>query len=423
MSTKRKLLWICALIPLLLGIANLLWIRHTESRLQADIHALHQYLESHDMVPDPMADIPPGPENAARWAQAGTGLVEPFGTAIGTLDTQPATSLPSPIQDQLRAHLEKQRLPLSLVARGVDRQNASLGIFYELGFHAQIPDMMPFLSTGRLLLADAQLSAADGRIDDAVRAVDGLRTLLVSLANERWVITQLISYRIEALYSAGLKALVATGFDDIAVLERHARPIQPDHRRQFGRMIHFESTLVIDPETFRLFQPGLAGSFRFALLRGFRNVSVGKGIQHYRDLLKAAEGTASGLKKPTQLISPYDWPWLEAMSLAMPNVLMKSLAAEARAHAREIALALRLHALQAGRYPEDLSEIPSRRNPLNDRPFSYRLDEDGGAVLEIEAGPGALEEVFRELTGGQPDEEIAPFVWQLPPVAAWRGSA
>ena len=280
--------------------------------------------------------------------------------------------------------------------------------------------MVSLLNAARWLLADAQLSASEGRLDDAADAVDGLRALTFVLASDFPTVVQIMGYAIEGGYVHGLQGLLAAGYGDADFLERHSLTAGPEVAQRFRSMIGVEAGMLRHAME-STERDGLMGRLALGVADLPLAVMARDGYVYYSGVLTAAEGTLAEIQSgrfDAELEHPRRRGWFPLPSLVPEYraILIRSKAAEARQQLAKLAVRVRLEALRTGAYPEQLDDFEeASSNPLTGLGVTYRTLEDGGVELEIEGGAELVGEslapVMREL------QPIPPFVWRLPPAS------
>ena len=423
-QNRRRLVGLIAIVALLLTVGGLALARQIQSQdavaeRDAAWQALGQQVPSLELAFYQRLYTVANSQNAARWVQAGASLIDrddELNQALSLLGTRSATELEAEMLEHLSAHLDGQREALDLIVAAAPLTESSFDLYYERGADMPIPNLTPLLNAARLLLADTQLSIAEGRLDDASRAVDGLRVLAFVMVSEYTTPIQVLSYSIEDYYAHGLGELVAAGFNEIDYLERHRESFGPEAAQRFRSMIGTEAGVL----RYSLPRIGRAGVAEMGVDRSL--ASLGRdGYVYFSGVLKAAEGTLAEIhagRFDAELEHPLRRGWLPVPAL-MPNyrtILSRAKAAEARTQLARLALRLRLESLRTGAYPDGLSGFEeAASNPLTGARIAYRPLAGGGVELEIEGGAQLFSEsltpAMREVL------PAAPFVWRLPPLS------
>ena len=307
---------------------------------------------------------------------------------------------------EVRALLEKNRLPLELLFEGCRRPRWNWGIAYERLHDARLPNLAGLMKLSRLNVVAATIDLHDGKTGAAMVKIHSGLTLAASMLDEPALIVRLVGDSIEASHVKILRRLLSA-----AELEAG------DLRRLESLLVRFtEQSPIRDGligetksmhQVLRRMEGDTLGSLHYSVeptsekwsraARWFTEPIIRKGDRIFLNgqaatLERAAIPRFRRPPAPTE-VSGRVAAWIHSsfgVSADVEVLLLRGDLHIARVDLARIGIALRLRRLETGVYPERLAELtPAPITEIPADPFSgsqYEYRKEGSGFLLSSAG-------------------------------------
>jgi hypothetical protein len=420
---KRIILGLGGTLIVLLGVRGI-WDLIEGRRLARMVESLEARWGSLDPASLERPDLPPG-ANRARYFRAASFVLDYDREEEAVIRGRGSTVRGQASRDPaaVAAVLERNQLPLQLVAEGASREGSNWEIRYASGFEARLPNLLDLIHLGRLVEAQAHLHIQAGRAEDALERIEQGYALASSLREEPILIVQVVGVSIERGMYDALRSLLSAETLTAGSMERLQAKIaglpgrEAFHEALQGEVMTMrlevadilvgERSEVAEP---RPFFPGAVWMWMV------RPVVKKAHLFYLEEMSKVIESQSQPRHARREGSGEQDretWPWYarwSSFNINLSGLLLRADSSQARASLAMTALALKRYGLDRGSYPASLDElVPDYLDAVPVDPFTGKSLEyavDGEGFLLRSAGEDVKSEA--------PWERDTVMRWEIP---------
>jgi hypothetical protein len=367
----------------------------------------------------------PDEENAAIYLRAGAEafLMPEDHARIGELTMSPAKAWTPEQWEFLRGVLARNRPALELLHRAAGMTRSSFGLVDPVNETEDLKTKLPVLKllwAQRLLFLDARAAIHGGDQERLLADADSMATMAASLDRESPMIAMLIGLAAEKIFLATVSEAAAQPEVKLQVVTRLQGMLLGNDLRAFWRRVLLAGAYGIDRRVaaFRMHASGpeehglgLKGRIVELCCSDIFSAQQRELRADFAGVIDQPLGSNPrwadrGKATPVSPFSVFE----SILSPMFASELGRVQSTMSLRNIADVALKVRIEALQTGAYPPTLAAFPEamRPDPFAAKPLSYLLRPDGSAVIAV-PDFGLL---WKRVSDVGPGSQ--PYSWELP---------